>query len=153
MLADVIRVYPEVGSVGQDGTVLHGAKRDSGDVHLTLWPTITENRPSTKSVKISFSTFYSIAIVRCQNILYNAVNGLYYTPINRAGYCPALPHLAYPLFSALSRSVPCTAPSYPTHGARRNILFLEFHKNGCSKWASLYQKKSTRMNAFPDKYI
>ena len=29
MLADVKRVYPEDGSVGQDGTVLHGAKRDN----------------------------------------------------------------------------------------------------------------------------
>ena len=106
MLADVNRVYPEDVSVGQDGTVLHGAKRDSGDVHLTLWPTITENRPSTKSVKISFSTFYSTEIVRCQNILYNVVNGLYYTPINRAGYCPALPQLVFPLFRALSRLAP-----------------------------------------------
>ena len=82
MLADVKRVYPEDGSVGQDGTVLHGAKRDSGEVHLTLCTTITENRPSTKSTKICFSTFYSTAIVRCQNIFYNVVNGFYYTPIN-----------------------------------------------------------------------
>ena len=126
MLADVKRVYPEDGSVGQDGTFLNRGKRDSADVYITIWPTITENRSSTKSVKISFSTFYSIAIVRCQNILYNVVNGLYYTPINRAGYCPALPHLAYPLFSALSRPAPCTVPFYPIHGARRDILGTHF---------------------------
>ena len=90
MLLDVKSVYPEDGSVGQDGTVLHGAKRDC----VTLWPTITENRPSTKSVKSSFSAFYVIAILRCQNFLYHVVNGFYYTPVNRAGYCPVLPHLA-----------------------------------------------------------
>jgi len=43
MPADVKPAYPEDGSVGQDRAVLHGAKRDSGDVHLTQWPTITEN--------------------------------------------------------------------------------------------------------------
>ncbi len=122
MLPDVKSVYPEDGSVGPDWTVLHGAKRDC----ITLWPTTTENRPSTKPAKISFSTFYSIAIVSWQNILYNVVNGFYYTPINRAGYCPALPQVAYQLFNALSRLAPCTVPSYPTHGARRDIMGTHF---------------------------
>jgi len=81
MLAGVKRVFPEDGSVGQDGTVTAWGKTGQwgGPSNSMDWPTITENRPSTKSTKISFSTLYSIAIVRCQNIFYNVVNGFYYT--------------------------------------------------------------------------
>jgi len=136
MLADVKCVYPEDGSVGQDGTVLHGAKRDSGDAHLiTLWPTITENRPLTKSVKISFSTFYSIAIVRCQNILHNVVNGfLLYTNQSSRILSRFAPFSLSIVPCTVPSYAPCTVPSCPIGGARRDIwvpiLFLQFHKMG-----------------------
>ena len=119
MLADVKRVFPEDGSVGQDGTVTAwgktgqwgGPPSSMADHHRKS--TINQIRQNWLFyvLKHSHSKMPKHFIQCCQRVSVNT---------NQSSRILSR-------FAPISLSiVQCTVPSYPTHGARRDIVGTHF---------------------------